>query len=82
MYRNISPSEKLKAVKEVLSGKLSVEATARAYGVHPVSLQQWLNSLFTLSICYEGFLLESFCLFSFRYFRVILLWLERNAIVW
>lgn len=60
MSRNISHTEKLKAVKEVLSGKFSVEATARAYGVHPVSLQQWLNSLFTLSICCEGFILESF----------------------
>lgn len=43
MPRNISPTEKLRAVNEVLSGKLSVEAIARAYGVHPVSLRQWLN---------------------------------------
>lgn len=45
MPRNISPTEKLRAVNEVLSGKLSVNATAtaKAYGVHPVSLRQWLN---------------------------------------
>ena len=43
MPRNISPTDKLRAVNEVLSGKVSVEATARAYGVHPEALRQWIN---------------------------------------
>ena len=43
MPRNISPPEKLRAVKEVLSGKVSVEATARTYSVHPEAIRQWIN---------------------------------------
>ncbi len=43
MPRNISSSEKLRAVNEVLSGKVSVKATARAYSVHPEALRQWIN---------------------------------------
>lgn len=43
MPRNIPPTEKLRAVNEVLSGKRSVDATASTYGVHPETLRQWLN---------------------------------------
>ena len=43
MPRNISPSEKLRAVNEVLSGKVSAEAAARAYSIHTETLRQWIN---------------------------------------
>ena len=43
MPKNISSTEKLRAVNAVLKEKLSIDAVARAYGVHPVSLRQWLN---------------------------------------